>query len=50
MIQFVSDNMPENMREPFNRMLNYGGEGVSDYMKGKIKRIVERLLEKYKDE
>ena len=50
LLQFINKRMPKNLKSPFDRMLNYGGEGVSQYMKTKVRTVVERLLERYRDE
>lgn len=50
LLNFINERMPKNLEEPFNRMLSYGGEGVSQYMKTKVRNVVLRLLERYKDE
>jgi len=50
LLDFMIKRIPKNLQDPFDRMLNYGGEGVSQYMKTKVRNVVLRLLERYKDE
>jgi len=51
MVEFIEMGLPSpRLKDAFNRMLNYGGEGVTQYMKIKVRNIVLRLLKRYKDE
>jgi len=49
LMSFMLDKMPPSLVESFNRMVNYGGEGVSQYMKTKVRSVVTRLMERYRD-
>ena len=44
---FIMGRLPEKLKEPFARMVDYGGEGVSQYIKTKIRNSVIEILEDY---
>lgn len=50
MVEYLVVNMPDKLREPLAKMINLGGEGVSQYMKTKVRTAAMRLLEKYHNE
>lgn len=44
---FIMDKLPDKLHEPFIRMVDYGGEGVSQYVKTKVRNAVQEILEDY---
>ena len=49
LMAYMTSKMPPSLMESFDRMINYGGEGVSQYMKTKVRAVVSRLMERYRD-
>ena len=49
MRDFIMDRLPPKLQEPFKRMIEYGGEGVSQYIKTKIRTTVLRILEEFNE-
>ena len=47
---YMIAKMPPSLLESFDRMINYGGEGVSQYMKTKVRAVVARLMERYRND
>jgi len=50
MRRFILDKLPPKLVEPFIILVDYGGEGISQYMKTKIRKIVQEILEEFEDE
>lgn len=48
--QFILDKLPDKLKEPFIRLVDYGGEGVSQYIKTKIRHAVAEILEEFNGE
>jgi DNA-directed RNA polymerase specialized sigma24 family protein len=49
MLSFILEKLPPSLHAPFMRMVEYGGEGVTQYIKTKIRTNVLRILEEYED-
>ena len=45
--EFIIGKLSRNLHEAFIRLVDYGGEGVSQYMKAKIRNCVEEILKEF---
>lgn len=50
LIEYLIVNIPARLRKPFIQMINQGSDGLSSYMKTKVRDAVTRLMEKYRNE
>ena len=50
MVEYLIVNIPSKLRKPLSLMINLNGDGVSPYMKAKVRKAVLRLLEKFKED
>jgi len=50
MREFIMGKLSKRLHEPFKRMVDYGGEGLSQYTKTKVRNAVEAILEDYHEE
>jgi hypothetical protein len=50
LIEYLIVNIPKKLRRPFMMMINQGGDGLSSYMKTKVRDAVTSLMEKYRNE
>lgn len=40
----IYKRLPDNLKNPFEKMVKYGGEGVSSYLKSKVRTAVLSIL------
>lgn len=50
LVEYLIVNIPPRFRQPFIAMINQGGDGLSSYMKTKVRDAVSKLLERYRNE
>ncbi len=50
MVEYLIFNIPEKLKEPLMTMINQRGEELSQYMKAKVRKAVERLMERFREE